>query len=753
VTPAAAITAIVERARGEGRELLHETEALQIATASGIAVPAYLVVTDAAAIRNADLGAFTGDRVVVKAMVPGLTHKTDVGGIRVAPKDAAVVAETITAMAAELPQVEAFIVAQFVEHDPGPAGEMLLGMRWTNEFGPVVTFGFGGVATEALAALAPERAVTALSPILEAAQARRALEGTALTAMATSAMRGRPPLLEPDALGGVVAHFLDLAQQVMPGDLAEFEINPLVVGAAGLTALDAVARLGPAGAIEGRPLAAPGAIYEMLHPNSIGIVGVSTRMNLGRIILGNVLAAGFPPDAVTVIREGTDEIDGVRCVGDVSDLGGVDLLVVAVGAPAVPELLERVAAAGAARTVILIPGGLGELPGSEDHAARISAVVAGRAAGAGPFINGGNCMGVRSVPGRYDTTFIPGHKMTGGARSGKHRVAVVSQSGAFVLSRLDRLEWLDPRYVVTVGNQIDLTVGDYMDHFADDPEIDIAACYVEGFRPGDGRRWIEAASRLTSRGGSVVLLRAGRTAAGARAAATHTAALAGDPMITRSLAEAVGVLVAESLDEFEDLLRLAVLLRERRIDGLALGVVSNAGFECVATADELGPFDAATLQPGSERMIGELLASRRLDGVVGVGNPLDLTPNMDDEGFAAAAAVVLADPGVDAALVGCVPFTPSLNTLPAGVGHDEDLGREGSLPRRLIDLWRSTSKAWVAVVDGGARYHPMAASLEAAGIPTFRTADRALRLLGRYAINERILRSARSGDHRRDSPA
>ena len=117
--------------------------------------------------------------------------------------------------------------------------------------------------------------------------------------------------------------------------------------------------------------------------------------------------------------------------------------------------------------------------------------------------------------------------MTGGARSGKHRVAVVSQSGAFVLSRLDRLEWLDPRYVVTVGNQIDLTVGDYMDHFADDPEIDIAACYVEGFRPGDGRRWIEAASRLTSRGGSVVLLRAGRTVAGARAAATHTAALQG----------------------------------------------------------------------------------------------------------------------------------------------------------------------------------------------------------------------------------
>jgi acyl-CoA synthetase (NDP forming) len=469
----------------------------------------------------------------------------------------------------------------------------------------------------------------------------------------------------------------------------------------------------------------------VLQPESIGIIGVSERMNLGRIILHNVLDAGFPPEAITVVKDGLDTIGGVGCAPDAAAMDPVDLLVVAIAADGVPDLVERVATAGTAGVVVLIPGGLGERPGSEGLAARIETVLAERDPGGGPLVIGGNCMGIRSRPGRYDTTFIPDHKMTPVAEDGEDRVAVISQSGAFVLSRLDRLPWLDPRYVVTLGNQIDVTVGDVLEHIADDPGVLVAACYVEGFRPGDGRRWLAAAGRLIARGGSVVLLRGGRTEAGARSAVTHTAALAGDPAVTRSLAAAVGVLVADTLDEFEDLLRLAVLLRDRRFGGDGLAVVSNAGFECVAAADALSGFTAASMTAATEQALGELLTARGLDGVVGVGNPLDLTPNMDDEGFVAAAAALLADPGVDAALVGCVPFTPALDTLPAGEGHDERL----RLADRLLGLWGSTDKPWVAVVDGGGRYDPMARALDEGGVPTFRSVDRALRMLGRYAAN------------------
>ncbi len=400
----------------------------------------------------------------------------------------------------------------------------------------------------------------------------------------------------------------------------------------------------------------------------------------------------------------------------------MDLLVVAVGAAGVPDLVDRVIAAGEVGTVVLIPGGLGEREGSEGLAGRLEASL--RAAPEPrPVVNGPNCMGIRSIPGRYDTTFIPAHKLAPTGRRGRHPVALISQSGAFAISRHDRLAWLDPAYLITVGNQIDLTVGDYLDHLADDPEVAVAACYVEGFRPGDGMR---------ARGGSVVLYRGGRTPAGADAAASHTAAVAGDAVVGDALAAAAGAMVARSLEEFEDLVRLAVLLRGREPRGLRLGAVTNAGFEAVAVADHLGPLRLSALGEATAAVVDGILAGERLDAVVAAGNPLDVTPNCTAEGYAAAVEAVLADPAVDVGLVGCVPLTPALATLPAGPGHGEDVADQGSLPSRLITLWGRTAKPWVAVVDAGAPYDPMAVMLEEAGIPTFRTADRALRALGAW---------------------
>jgi acyl-CoA synthetase (NDP forming) len=450
------------------------------------------------------------------------------------------------------------------------------------------------------------------------------------------------------------------------------------------------------------------------------------------VILGNVLSADFPADAVTVVKAGVDEIDGVRCVPDLRTMGQVDLLVVAVGAEHVPDLIDEVAADGLARSVILIPGGLGEREGSEAHAERIAAALKA-APHPRPVINGGNCMGIRSVPGRYDTTFIPAHKMAPRGRAGRHPVAVISQSGAFVIARHDRLAWLDPAYLITVGNQIDLTVGDYLDHIADDPAVTVAACYVEGFRPGDGLRWAGAAARMRARGGTVILYLAGRTAEGARSAVSHTAAVAGDAAVALGIAGAAGAVVAESLDEFEDLLRMSVLLAARSVTGSALGAVSNAGFEAVAIADNLGSLTLAEIASGTSAQIEEILAGQRLDGIVAAANPLDLTPNCNAEAYAEAVAAMLADPGVDVGLVGCVPLTPSLATLEAGDGHAEYLTSEGSLVSRLVALWEETTKPWVAVVDGGHLYDPMARRLEDGGIPTFRSADRAVRALSRLA--------------------
>ncbi len=93
---------------------------------------------------------------------------------------------------------------------------------------------------------------------------------------------------------------------------------------------------------------------------------------------------------------------------------------------------------------------------------------------------------------------------------------------------------------------------------------------------------------------------------------------------------------------------------------------------------------------------------------------------------------MLADPGIDAAIVGCVPLTPAMNTLPAGARHNEDQSREDSFVNRMIRLKAATIKPWIAVVDAGEVYDPLVGVLEAHQVPVFREADRALRLFNVY---------------------
>ena len=167
-------------------------------------------------------------------------------------------------------------------------------------------------------------------------------------------------------------------------------------------------------------------------------------------------------------------------------------------------------------------------------------------------------------------------------------------------------------------------------------------------------------------------------------------------------------------------------LHDKPLGRMRVAVVSNAGFECVAAADAFGALTTAEFSPATRTRLEAIFRAGGLDGVAAVQNPLDLTPMADDAAYAAAVEAVLDDPAVDLAVVGCVPFTPSLHTLP------DQVGKSGSLPDRLAAL-AGLPTPWVAVVDGGRRYDPMADRIEGAGVPVLRSMDRAVRLLGRYA--------------------
>jgi len=431
------------------------------------------------------------------------------------------------------------------------------------------------------------------------------------------------------------------------------------------------------------------------------------------------------------VKPGTGEIESCKCYPNISSLPErADLFILAISASQTPEAIAEIIDAQKAESLIVIPGGLGEKHGSDALVSRIdSALVKARATRwGGPVINGGNCLGIRSQPGRYDTMFIPEYKLPA-SRAEASPVAIISQSGAFAISRTSKLTGVNPKYSISAGNQMDLTVGDFLRYLKDDPDIAIFAVYVEGFAPLDGMTFLKAAREITASGRTVILYRAGRTPAGAKASSSHTASIAGDYAVTRELCKAAGVIVAETLAGFEDLVRLSTLLRKKRVSGLRLGAVSNAGFECVAVADNLGSF---TLPPFQQRTIDRLrplLERCRIDSVVDAHNPLDVTPMMDDEAFEEAVRAVMEDDGIDVGVVGCVPLTAALDTLEAGDEHLEDIYKEDSIAMRLGKLNNETSKPWIAVVDAGKLYDPMANLLEEKGVPAFRTADEALRAL------------------------
>ena len=227
----------------------------------------------------------------------------------------------------------------------------------------------------------------------------------------------------------------------------------------------------------------------------------------------------------------------------------------------------------------------------------------------------------------------------------------------------------------------------------------------------------------------MILYRAGRTPAGERASASHTASIAGDYAVTRELARAAGVIVADTLSDFEDLVSIFCHLRDCHVRGWRLGALSNAGFECVAIADHLGRFRLAELDGDTRRKLRGLLEDSGLGSIVEVSQPLDATPILGDEAFARASRWILEDPGVDAGIVGCVPLTGALSTLAAAPEHGEDVARPDSVACRLARLRAELCKPWVAVVDSGALYDPMTRLLQAQRIPTFRAADRALQAL------------------------
>ena len=772
------IQRLLDAAAAEERFSLLEHEVYAVLEAAGCVVPKFAMIPVGQKPDPATLTKLGTDEVILKVVSTEIAHKTDVGGVTKVKADPDAVARRLDEMMETIPgryvewlashpaltprafrdaskaeiqravreSIRGFLIVEKVAMvQAGPGSEVLVGLRHNREFGPVLTLGVGGVDTELLgAACRKGKAVVNGSAARVDADALLALMQPTLAYQRLAGLtRGGEPLVADDEIKRVTEAFHRIASSLGTDDrqgegftITELEVNPFAVADGKLVALDGLLKFRRKADL---PMARPPAsIDALLHPKSIGVIGVSSKgMNMGRIILRNVLEVGFDPKRTYVVRPGIEEIDGVRCVPSVEALPErVDVFVLAVGADQVPEVLEGLMKHDKAVGVILIAGGMGEKEGGEAIEQRVKDSLAdARRSGKPLVINGGNSLGVVSRPGRYHTLFIPQNKLPLGTE-GHDNVAFLSQSGAYMISRMSKMAWLSPRYAVSTGNQVDLSIADYLSFLAEDKALQTFAVYVEGFRDGDGLSFADAVEKATRAGKDVIFYKAGRTAEGKSATSGHTASLAGEYDVCASIVYEAGAHMASSFADYLNLVKMSSLLGNRKWEGPNLAAMSNAGYEAVGIADSVRG-DGWSLQLAKvtdttkERLAGALKTAK-LDSLVDVRNPLDVTPMANDQAHEDVMRSFLDDPQVNLALCASVPLTPAMATLAEGVPAEWSIEAEGSLPNRLGRVLADTDKPLVACIDSGELFDPMAHMLEEKGIPTFRSADEAIRTMGLY---------------------
>jgi acyl-CoA synthetase (NDP forming)/GNAT superfamily N-acetyltransferase len=382
--------------------------------------------------------------------------------------------------------------------------------------------------------------------------------------------------------------------------------------------------------------AAAASVRAILQPAAVAVVGASSRPgSVGAALLGNVRRCGFT-GAVYAVNPHAAAVDGVPAFPTVTAIGApVDLALIAVPAAQVEAVVADCARAGV-HAVVVISAGFAEV--DADGAAR-QARLARVVRAAGMRLVGPNCMGVMNTDPAVSLngTFAPLWPRAGS-------VAMLSQSGGLALTILDRFDRLGIGLAnfVSVGNKADVSSNDLLAFWADDPRTAVMLLYLESF--GNPRKFGRVAPEVARRK-PIVAVKAGRTAAGRRAASTHSAALASLDVAADALFEQAGVIRTDTLAGMFD---VASLLATQPVPaGPGLAIVTNAGGLAILLADaaEANGVTLPELASTTEVALRAALGGAR------VGNPIDLGAAAGAADYAAALRLAGADAAVDAVAV------------------------------------------------------------------------------------------------------
>jgi 3-hydroxypropionyl-CoA synthetase (ADP-forming) len=712
---------ILDGAERDGRASLYEHEVYGILAGLGLSVPRFLFVRDIAELGDEALRRL-GHTLIVKVVSPGIPHKQKLGGVRkVLGADTLYVQYVLSRMRddvlshfppGEQPPIAGFLVVEYIPHTQALGYEVLIGFREDPAFGPVLTVSKGGDDAEFFAAHY-DPANLFLPPMDYA-------DATAFTRSMHIRHKfeqiGHPEYL--DLIARAVAEFSTLALSYSPMGPARrrifkaLEVNPFAISSDGrFVALDGLAEIAPAPAAdEWNPRVNAQNLDAFFHPRGVVVVGVSadlSKYSMAREIAG--LLNDLRDGDLFLVNPHTGTVRlGARDYPLYPDIAAlprpVELAVYAAPARSIPEFLRTLSATGV-RAVVLIPGIPSSLPYTE-FARQLR-----QATPPGIRVIGPNCMGVyhMAAPGQpgVNTLFINEKRLE--VRSSETANAVLlTQSGALSVTVIDKLRACRPlRSIVSFGNKFDVKVGDLLEYFASDHAAEVIAVYLEGLDAGEGRAFFERA-RVSAK--PIIAYKSGRTEAGARSAASHTASMSGDYEVFRAACRQAGVVLARTIEEFSDAIRAFSLLAGCRPRGNRVAGVVNAGFESTVGADELARLTQARLSAGTVERLNAINRS----GLVDTSSPfLDITPMADDAMYAEFVEAVLEDEGVDCVFVAVVPHAVTLKTVPENC-RDPD-----ALAARLVQIARRHPKPMVVSVNAGRHYADFTAALEEGGLPVY----------------------------------
>ena len=508
-----------------------------------------------------------GFPVVAKLCGDAIAHKTERGLVRLRLADeAAVRTAAIDLLALARPEDGdvSVLVAPMVTGNR----ELIAGVVRDPQFGASVMLGVGGVLAEAVADV-----VFRPAP-LDAVTAHEMIDGLA-TQKLLGAFRGEAPV-DRDALAAVLVGLGRVAAE--RPDVVSVDVNPLIIAGDGQpVAVDALVEIGDVARTVSvaRERPSDAQFAALFEPRGVLVTGASTHPGkFGFVSLHNLLASGYEGAVFGTNLQG-EEVLGVRTVADIDALpdGAIDLVFVCTPASANPDLLRACARKGV-RAAFLTSAGYGE---AGEEGRRAEAELVALADELGILLAGPNGQGVVSTPAKLCAQIVAPYPPAG-------RIGVASQSGNFVSSFMNyaRATGVGISRAVSAGNAAAVTVADYLDYYADDPATAVGLAYLEGIT--DGRSLMERLASVARRK-PLVLVKGGATEGGARAAASHTGALAADDKVFDGFCRAAGITRASTVEEaFE---AAATFATQPLPEGPNVVILTTAGGWGVVTSDAL----------------------------------------------------------------------------------------------------------------------------------------------------------------------